>query len=117
MRLLRIKWYELFSHASIVAMATVLKKEKADTYAADPGRMLMEEMCELEREETEGNIRMTNCMSFPTQHPYIITLMCHQGKMYHLAYISCVTYTVKKTWFFISCKGHRKCQECQEAGI
>lgn len=36
----------------------LFSKKVVDTYAADPGSMLMEEMCELEREETEGNIRM-----------------------------------------------------------
>lgn len=33
------------------------KKKVVDTYSADPGRMLMEEICELEREEKEANIR------------------------------------------------------------
>lgn len=64
-----------------------------DTYVADPGRMLMEEMCELERKETEGNIRMIILtMIFPTQHPYIIIAVCAIGdKTSHLVYISQVT--------------------------
>lgn len=35
----------------------IFKKKVVDTYSADPGRMLMEEICELEREEKEANIR------------------------------------------------------------
>lgn len=35
----------------------ILRKKEVDTYSADPGRMLMEEMCELEREQKEANIR------------------------------------------------------------
>ncbi len=57
-------------------MVAIFLKE-VDTYVADPGRMLMEEMCELERKETEGNIRMIILtMIFPTQHPYTLIAVC-----------------------------------------
>lgn len=96
----------------------ILRKKEVDTYSADPGRMLMEEMCELEREQKEANIRRILTVWFlPTQAFY--TIMCHQGKeasfsVHFLSHVHC-----KKNFFFfpISWKGHRKHQEGQEVGI
>lgn len=66
-------------------------------------------MCELEREETEGNIRMIILT--------MIASLCHRRKDVSLSVHFTSHVHCRKTWFFISCKGHRKLQECQEAGI
>lgn len=44
-----------------VAIATVKRKES--TYSVDPGRMLMEAICELERQEKKHKIK---CVTLPS---------------------------------------------------